>query len=266
MAAIPGDPLAERLARDARRALEAQAGMHLAHRWMLVPLSLSLAVAAGAAASIRAPLLPLAGLPVLTAALTAAAQRLLRTGRFAEWQLRALVGSDALTLAAVAALLGPHGYLVAPLVVVGATQSTFLSPRVGRAFTLLALAAYPAARVAGAPPQWAPLAIEWTLLAGLCTVMHLWQAALVRRLQRARVALGRVEDGDLTVRVHDRHLDNVGLLAASLDRTVGALRALAGEVQAHAHAVAALAGQGAAAAREVEAAAGEIGAQAGSIA
>ncbi|PYP11820.1 MAG: hypothetical protein DMD56_05695 [Gemmatimonadetes bacterium] len=81
---------------------------------------------------------------------------------------------------------------------------------------------------------------------------HLWWAA--------RATLAQVEHGDLTSKVQDEELDELGYLGASVNRTTGAIAGVVRQVQQQSQELAAMAQQLAAAAQELQAASQEISA------
>jgi methyl-accepting chemotaxis protein len=83
---------------------------------------------------------------------------------------------------------------------------------------------------------------------------------VVARLRGVRVALAHVEAGDLTARADDRETDELGFLAASVNRTTEGVAAIVHEVRHQAQDLVAVAQQLAGAAQELQAASQEIGA------
>ncbi|HEX8691908.1 MAG TPA: methyl-accepting chemotaxis protein [Longimicrobium sp.] len=251
-------------ARDGRVALEAQQRQNLLSHWLILPCGVLVTLLGWGTGTLRLAPGAAVALGLAFFALMAALHRLHRAGRFAAWQFRALAAADAAILALLVVAGGRAGYLALPVAVFAAGQTTYLHPRAGRDFLLAAALLYAPARAAGlalageaAPPAW--IALEWAFAAGLGLVVHLRQAARVRRLEAARAALRRVERGDLTVRLGAAPCDNVGLLWLAVDRTVAALRGVVGEIQEQAHALAALSDQLAAMAAQVEGAAEDAG-------
>jgi methyl-accepting chemotaxis protein len=80
------------------------------------------------------------------------------------------------------------------------------------------------------------------------------------RLRVARGALAQVEHGDLTIRVDDPELDELGFLSLSLNRTTEGIALIVREVQRQAEELAAMAQQLAASAEQLQAASQEIAA------
>jgi methyl-accepting chemotaxis protein len=84
----------------------------------------------------------------------------------------------------------------------------------------------------------------------------------VARLQAARETLAHVERGDLTARVQDGELDDLGYLGVSVNRTTAAIAAVVRQVQQQSQDLAAMAQQLAASAEELQAASQQISATA----
>jgi methyl-accepting chemotaxis protein len=98
------------------------------------------------------------------------------------------------------------------------------------------------------------------LFAGVALIPLLTK--IVTRLRRTREVLARIEQGDLTVRVADPELDELGYLGASLDRTTAAIAETVRHIQRQAHDLAAMSQELAAAAQQLQASAQEISATA----
>src|SRR5712691_10728677 len=111
----------------------------------------------------------------------------------------------------------------------------------------------------GAPGwAWGAFAQETLVLAFVGAALVPTLSRFVTRLQAARSTLAQVERGDLTVKLQDEELDELGYLGASVNRTTGAI---AGMVRQSQH-LAAMAQQLAASAQELQAASHEISAAA----
>src|SRR5439155_334386 len=90
-----------------------------------------------------------------------------------------------------------------------------------------------AIRVSQGTPGWA-----WSAFAQETLVLAFASAALVptltrfvTRLRAARATLAQVEHGDLTSKVQDEELDELGYLGASVNRTTGAIAGVVRQVQ-----------------------------------
>src|SRR5881628_1608004 len=81
---------------------------------------------------------------------------------------------------------------------------------------------------------------------------------IVDRLRDARETLVQVERGDLSIKVQDDELDELGYLGASVNRTTEAIAEIVRQVQRQAHELAAMAQQLAASAEQLQAASQQI--------
>src|SRR6266581_125070 len=81
---------------------------------------------------------------------------------------------------------------------------------------------------------------------------------IVARLRAARETLAQVERGDLTVRIDDDELDELGYLGLSMNRTTDAIAGIVRQVQHQSQELAAMAQQLAASAQQLQAASQQI--------
>ena len=253
----------DEVARDGRVALEEQQRPNLRSHWAALRLGIVGVLVGWWTEAMVVPAPVAITLGVLFTAATAVAHVLHRNGRFAPWQFRLLAAVDALVLVTLVAVTGAPGYLSLPLGVFAAGQTTYLYAPAGRDFLRIVALLYVPARMTalgwGAAGALATAATEWAFVAALGGIVQRRQAERVRRLEAARSALRRLEQGDLTVEIGERRRDQVGLLSRSIDRTAASLRALVGDIQAQSHTLAALADQLAAMAGEVESSAERAG-------
>src|SRR5437899_7650641 len=121
-----------------------------------------------------------------------------------------------------------------------------------------------AIRVSLGAPGWAwSTFMQETLVLVLVTVALVpMLTRFITRLRATRVALAQVEQGDLTVKVEDEELDELGFLGVSVNRTTAAIGGVVQEVQQQSHDLASLAQELAASAQELQAASQEIAATA----
>ncbi|HYJ79072.1 MAG TPA: methyl-accepting chemotaxis protein, partial [Longimicrobiaceae bacterium] len=249
---------------DGRMALAAQQRENLRSHWAMLPCGVAVTLLGRWTGTLHVPGEVAAALGMAFLATLAGLQWLHRAGRFAPWQLRALAVADVVVLAALVAAVGAPGYLALPVIVFAVGQTSYLYPRAGRDSLLAAALLYAPARAAGlalAGGSVFPAAImlEWAFATGLAAIVHARQWERVARVEAVRVALRRVERGDLTVRLEDGRRDDVGLLSLGVGRTVAALRGVVAEIQAQAHGLAALAEELAATSAQVEGAAEQAG-------
>ena len=189
---------------------------------------------------------------------------LLAGGRFAAWQLHAVTGGDAAALALLGALLGVHGYAVLPLLVCAVAWLAMHHPPAARALFVAGAVLYPAGRALGAagagePVPVALILLEWASLVGTTFLLLAAFGALHRRLERVSEIVGRMERGELAVRLPEGG-DPAGLLSARLNRMAGTLSATVTEIQAQSESFAGMAEELSATAQEVSATASEVGA------
>ncbi|MDQ3555959.1 MAG: methyl-accepting chemotaxis protein [Gemmatimonadota bacterium] len=260
-----------RLAREDARILETQLADSIFGRWVIVVLAIVLSVA-GVAAGVLAISTPLAVAVALSVVLAnLAAHWLVRSGRFAPWHFWALMVVDNLLAAGFVAALGRFGYLLLPLYVFSTGAYALGTPRLARANLLLGVGSYLAARVAGfvLAGESAPLGIvatEALFVAALAWGAYRGPASYTRRLERIRVALVRLEQGELELHLPTRRDDQLGVVAASLGRTAEGIGAMVAEVQAQGRALVSFAEQLAATALQVQASANEVGNTTGELA
>ncbi len=187
-----------------------------------------------------------------------------RSGRFRLWQAYVSAAIDGVVLSGFAYALGPQGYLVLPLVLYALAGSALGMAGPGGVQLTTAAIGYPLARVVGCAAVGVPLpaalvAIETTFLVGLGVMARIPPMGFVRRLRALRGRLAEIEAGDLAVRLPHEHLDDIGFLAVSINRTVAALGGMINELQEHARALATLAEELSAMAEEVTATAEHLG-------
>jgi len=194
--------------------------------------------------------------------------RLARGAAFRPWyaQLHSAVG--AAVISAVLAALGPTAhalygaYLIAPL-----QAALYLGRTEAWQALLLNLTGFAlATAVRGGPPgggwSWRLFAQESLVLVFACAVLIPMLTRIVARLRAARETLAQVERGDLTVRVHDAELDELGYLGVSVNRSTDAIAGTVRRVQHQSQELAAMAQQLAASAQQLQAASQQISATA----
>ncbi|HEX9106558.1 MAG TPA: methyl-accepting chemotaxis protein, partial [Longimicrobiales bacterium] len=177
-------------------------------------------------------------------------------GRFRPWQAYVSTGIDGLVLSGFAYSLGAQGYIVLPLVIFVVAGSALGMPGPGLVQYTTCVLGYPVARLLGTAAVGAPipvslLLIETFFIAGPGFVARIAPGSFVKRLRALRARLVEVESGDLSVRLPHAHLDDIGFLAVSVNRTLEALGGMINEVQEHARSLAAMADQLAATAEQV---------------
>jgi methyl-accepting chemotaxis protein len=259
------------LMRERLLLLEARHAEAIRFRWAVMLLALALIVIGRWGADVAffyGIILAITGATLLT---NACAAWLRRSGRFSAWQFWFMIGVDALLLLGLTMALEGHGYLVLPLVVATITGYALGVPRAAVVQLVIAAIVYPVGRyfglrLGGLPPEPGPIVLECLFLVGLGGLAVAGPARFTVRLRRLRAAFARVEDGDLTVRLPHKQLDDIGFLSVSMNRTLEALGAMVREIQDQARSLAAVSDQMAATAREIQRAAEQIGVTTGGLA
>src|SRR6266568_3800040 len=202
------------------------------------------------------------------AAISYAMLRMARGGEFRGWHPLADMALSAAMISAILYGVGPTGHLLYVVYLIAPLQAAlYLGQTEAWQALLVNLTGFglaTAVRVSQGTPGWA-----WSAFAGETLVLALVSAALVptlarfvTRLQAARSTLAQVERGDLTVKLQDEELDELGYLGASVNRTTGAIAGVVRQVQHQSQDLAAMAQQLAASAQELQAASQEISAAA----
>src|SRR5437763_665946 len=237
-------------------------------RWRFVALGVTLLAVLRVARVAPVSWLFIIGFAGVFAGISYAMLRLGRSGEFPAWHAHADIAVGAAMISAILYAVGPTGhlwyvvYLIAPL-----QAALYLGQTEAWQALLVNLTGFglaTAIRVSQGTPGWA-----WSAFAQETLVLAFASAALVptltrfvTRLQAARSTLAQVEHGDLTVKVQDEELDDLGYLGASVNRTTGAIAGVVRQVQQQSQELAAMAQQLAAAAQELQAASQEISAAA----
>src|SRR6266568_1439731 len=205
------------------------------------------------------------------AAISYAMLRMARGGEFRGWHPLADMALSAAMISAILYGVGPTGHLLYVVYLIAPLQAAlYLGQTEAWQALLVNLTGFglaTAVRVSQGTPGWA-----WSAFAGETLVLALVSAALVptlarfvTRLQAARSTLAQVERGDLTVKLQDEELDELGYLGASVNRTTGAIAGVVRQVQHQSQDLAAMAQQLAASAQELQAASQEISAAAAQL-
>ena len=235
-------------------------------RWGFVGFSVALL------ATVRLAGLAPVGWPVILgfaatfAALNYAMWRVARDTPFRPWYVHLNIALGAAMISVVLVAVGPTGhvlyvaYLIAPL-----QAALFLGPTEAWQALILNLTGFALAsaiRVNTGTWSWSLSAQEALVLLFVCVALVPMLTQIARRLRAARETLAQVERGDLTMKVQDDELDELGYLAVSVNRTTDAIANIVRHVQHQAGELAAMAQQLAAAAQQLHASAQEIAATA----
>lgn len=259
------------LARERRLLVEARHGQVIRNRWLVVVFALLILLSGLLVDPVFRSVNVALAMSGLTAAANAAALWLLRTDRFAPWQFWSLVVLDGLVASGFAAALGPDGDLVLPVLIFAIATYALGLPRAARLLLLTAALAYPLGRAAGYWAAgdgvlWGRIGMETLLLLIPGWLSIAAPASITRRLQRMRVGLACMEQGDLTARLPSRHQDDLGFLSLSVNSMAKSVGGLVYRIQMQAHSLAALSDELTATAEQVQASATEVGTTTGELA
>lgn len=184
---------------------------------------------------------------------------------FQSWyaQLNLVVGS--LMISAVLYAIGPTGHVLYAAYLIAPLQAAF---HLGRREAWGALgintagfALVTALRAGGESAwTWSIFVQEALVLLFACVALVPMLVRIVERLRSTRGVLAQLEGGDLTVRVADPELDELGYLGLSVNRTSSGIAQIVKLIQQQAQDLAAMAQQLAASAEELQAASQEISA------
>ncbi|HEV8303719.1 MAG TPA: methyl-accepting chemotaxis protein [Gemmatimonadales bacterium] len=190
-------------------------------------------------------------------------RRLAERTAFQPWyaQLNLVVGC--LLISAVLYAIGPTGhvlygaYLIAPL-----QAALYLGKREAWGALGINVAGFAIVTALGRGGGWTwSVALQETLVLLLaCVALIPVLVRIVERLRGTRGVLAQLERGDLTGRVHDAELDELGYLGVSLNRTTDAIADIVRQIQRQGQELAAMAQQLAASAKELQTASHEISA------
>jgi methyl-accepting chemotaxis protein len=167
------------------------------------------------------------------------------------------MGIGSAMVSAVLYALGPSGHLAYALYLIAPLQTAF---SVGRqeawqalAFNLVGFALVTALRAGGGEWTWTVFVQEALVLGLSAAVLIPMLVKIVDRLRGTRAVLAELEQGDLTVRVLDPELDDLGHMGLSLNRTSEAIAGTMRQVQQETRAVGSLAQRLVASARLLQA-------------
>ena len=189
-------------------------------------------------------------------------RRLAARAAFQPWyaQLNLVVGS--LMISAVLYAFGPTGhvlygaYLIAPL-----QAALYLGRRAAWGALAINVAGFGLVTAFQAW-SWSIYVLESLVLLFACVALIPMLVRIVQRLLATRGVLAQIERGDLTVRVTDPELDELGYLGVSVNRTTEGIADIVRQVQQQGQDLSAMAEQLAASAEELQAGSQEISATA----
>lgn len=168
-----------------------------------------------------------------------------RRGVATERHMWAMQGLDTLMLGILVATFGANGYLGLPFLIYMASGYAMGHAKAARIQLALGCVVYPLSRaiglhvLAGHASPWLVL-LETVCLAAIGMLSIQSPIRYIHRVRRARQALAELAEGDFSVRLPTRALDDVGFLGVSFNVTADALgtamRSLEDEVEERARA------------------------------
>jgi methyl-accepting chemotaxis protein len=241
----------------------------IAKRWFLIFLAVGLGVVGRLTGTLSVSSPAMLALSLSTFLGNVLVAVLDRSGRFSAWQFWFVSTLDLLLLAGFAWALGPQGYLVLPIFIYSIGGYALGMPRAAQVQLGLSAVLYPLARVLGLGFEWRTLFVivmETLFLVGPAWLATVGPVAYTRRLRRVRQALARASEGDLTPRLPERHLDDLGFLSVSVNGTLGTVGEMVRGIQERAQSLAKLSDVLASTAEDVHSAARLIGDSTGQVA
>jgi methyl-accepting chemotaxis protein len=244
--------------------LEARHAQAIGKRWFVAAIALIVPPIGNLTGSFTVPLATAVLLAVSVLVANAAGAWLQRTGRFRPFHFWTAIALDSVWLTAFIALLGVHGYVIAPLVVFVVGGYALGMRRAAELQFAYLVVLYPVGRAIGygslglAVP--APMiGMETLMVLGAGWLSIQGPVAYSRRVQHARRAVARMEAGDFSVRLPDHHLDDLGFLAVAVNSMAQTVGGMVDRMQEQALSLSALADQLAATAEQVHASAESVG-------
>ncbi|HEX9611969.1 MAG TPA: methyl-accepting chemotaxis protein, partial [Gemmatimonadales bacterium] len=237
-------------------------------RWGFVGFAIALLAVVSLLGIVSLSLFFVAGFAVVFAGLNYAMHRVARDRPFQPWYAFVNLAIGTLLISAVIYAVGPTGhvlyaaYLIAPL-----QAALYLGARDAWSAMTINLAGFvlvTALRGAGGW-GWGVLLQEALVLVVAGGALVPMFTRIVARVRGTRATLGRIAGGDLTARVSDPELDELGHLGVSVNRTAEATAETVRQVQLQAQDLAAMAQQLAASSEQLQASAQEISATASSL-
>ncbi|OLB15752.1 MAG: hypothetical protein AUI99_07980 [Gemmatimonadetes bacterium 13_1_40CM_3_69_22] len=236
-------------------------------RWIFVSVGAALLAATRLAGAAPISWWFISGFTVVCAAMNYAMYRVARDTPFRPWYAQLNFAISSATIAAVLYGVGPTGhvlyavYLIAPLqaaLYLGGTEAWQ-----GLAINLIGFGLVTAIRTGGAGDwTWSLFFQESLMLTLACVALVPMLTRIVSRLRATRATLAQVEGGDLTMKVRDPELDDLGYLGLTVNRTTEAIAEIVRQIQQQAQELAAMAQELAASAQQLQAASEEISAAA----
>jgi methyl-accepting chemotaxis protein len=259
----------ERFARERWLVMRERHRQAITKRWYLVVLAVALGLIGRWTGALDITLTSSVALGLTTFLGNLAAALLLRAGKFAPWQFWLISTLDTVVIAGFAWALGARGYLVLPYLIFAIGGYALGMPRVAQVQLVLAAVLYPAGRwlgLRGDPAAAAVIGIETVFLLATAWLATTGPIAYTRRLRRVRQSLAAASEGDLTRRLPEKHLDDIGFLSVSVNGMSKTVGEMVREIQERSQSLARLSDVLASAAEEVHASARQIGDTTGDVA
>ncbi len=205
-------------------------------RWRVVGCGIVLLIGARLAGLTSVPWLFIASFAVVFGALNYTLGRVARDHSFRVWHAHANIALGAAMVSAVAYAARPSGELVFPAYLIAPFQAAYyLGPY--EAWEALALSVSSFALVTALDPAawgWMMFAKEALVLFFVAIAIIPTMLRIVARLRATREVLALVEYGDLTARAAEDEHDEIGYLAATVNRTIDATAQTLADAQRHA--------------------------------
>src|SRR4029077_5635560 len=202
----------------------------------------------------------LLGFAVVFAAVNYAMTRVARSETLPPWYPHATLAGGAAMISAIVYGVGPTGHLLYVAYLIAPLQAALYLGRTeawqALVLNLAGFALVTGIRTSQGAPGWSWSAFlqETLILLVTSAVLVSMLARIVATLRATRTTVARLEAGDLTVRVADDALDELGYLGVSVNRTTDGIAAIVRQAQRQGQDLAAMAQQLAASARQLQAA------------
>jgi methyl-accepting chemotaxis protein len=256
--------LAEQLAQEQRDKQRQYVITNTRTRWTLVGVAIVLLAVTRLLHLIPTSWLFIVVFGAAFAALNYAMFRLARDTAFQTWYPPANIAIGATLITTVLYAVGPTGHVLYVAYMIAPLQAAL---HLGRreawsaaAINVTGFALVTGLQVAEGAWTWGTFIQESAAYFFALLALVPMLSKISDRLRVARGALAEVERGDLTVRLDDPELDELGFLSLSLNRTTEGIALIVREVQRQAEELAAMAQQLAASAEQLQAASQEIAA------
>ena len=194
-----------------------------------------------------------------------------RLQSFRAWHFWTLLALDTTIMMGFVVMLGAQGYLAIPILVYAVGSYALGVPRAAYVQLALGTVLFPVfrlygAQVTGIPAPLGIVGLEAFFIAALGFIAAKSPADYTRRVRAARGMLARIEKGDMSVRLPQGDLDDLGFLSVSVNSMTQAVGALVREIQDTSRTVAEQAAAVASGASQMHLSAATIGEASGALA